>query len=133
MRKGVGQIRFEGRARLVPRVVWQLSRGPIPDGMLVCHRCDNPPCVEIDHLFLGTSKDNSQDMVRKGRAPSIRGEKSVLAKCSEEQIREIKNLAQKGVLLKEIAIMYGYHRAHVSRIVNGKRWAHVKSSGSKES
>lgn len=130
MSKGVGQIRFEGRARLVPRVVWELSCGPIPHGILVCHHCDNPACVELSHLFLGTPKDNSQDMVRKGRSPQMRGEKSGRSKCSEEQIREIKRLAESGMLLKDIAPMFGYHRAHVSRIVNGKRWAHVLS-GSK--
>ena len=49
------------------RWAWEIFRGPVPDGLLVCHTCDNPPCCNPDHLFLGTPKDNAQDAVKKGR------------------------------------------------------------------
>ena len=71
------------------RVAYRNMVEPIPDGMCVCHKCDNPSCVNPDHLFLGTHQDNMKDMYRKGRnVPSI-GEKNWRAKLTEENIREI--------------------------------------------
>lgn len=64
---GYGRLSFQRKALGAHRVAWQLVNGPIPDGMLVCHRCDNPPCVRADHLFLGTQSDNIADMWAKGR------------------------------------------------------------------
>ena len=65
--KGYGAIYCEGKVADTHRVSWEINRGPIPTGMFVCHRCDNPPCINIDHLFLGTVRDNNRDMVAKGR------------------------------------------------------------------
>ncbi len=68
-KKGYGQITIEpGRTMLAHRLAWELARGPIPDGLSVCHHCDNPPCCRPDHLFLGTRADNNRDMEQKGRA-----------------------------------------------------------------
>lgn len=67
MPNGYGHVAFLGRMRLAHRVAYELTHGPIPEGMLVCHRCDNPPCTDPEHLFLGTHSDNVQDMLRKGR------------------------------------------------------------------
>lgn len=66
--RGYGQRKVGGKMQYVHRLEWEKHHGPIPRGMRVCHTCDNPPCHEITHLFLGTAKDNSQDMVRKGRS-----------------------------------------------------------------
>lgn len=66
-RSGHRTISFQGRTRLVHRVTWLITHGPIPDGLCVLHRCDNPPCVNVTHLFLGTVGDNNADRDAKGR------------------------------------------------------------------
>ncbi len=68
--QGYGRIRVGGRRSTgAHRFAWEIVRGPVPDGLFVCHRCDNPPCVRPDHLFLGTASDNAWDCARKGRRP----------------------------------------------------------------
>lgn len=62
-----GQVKYNGKTRQVHRVSWQINFGEIPEGLCVCHHCDNPPCVRPDHLFLGTNYHNTMDSVRKGR------------------------------------------------------------------
>lgn len=64
---GYGRLSRDGQRWYVHRWVWTLANGPIPEGMQVCHRCDNPPCFRLDHLFLGTQLDNMHDKVSKGR------------------------------------------------------------------
>lgn len=68
--RGYGMIGVDqgGRSELTHRVAWALANGPIPDGVQVCHSCDNPPCCNVEHLFLGTAHENMQDMARKGRS-----------------------------------------------------------------
>jgi hypothetical protein len=67
MARGYGRLRVNGRQMLAHRVAWERANGPIPEGYVICHRCDNPPCVNVDHLFLGTQRDNVYDMCAKGR------------------------------------------------------------------
>lgn len=103
------------------RFAYDLLVKPIPSGMFVCHRCDNRPCVNPDHLFLGTAADNSADMVRKGRSPRARGEKSGKAKLTDAEVREILRRRSAGDLCRSIAADFGVHPAHVSRIATGQR------------
>lgn len=110
------------------RAAWVLEYGPIPDGVCVLHRCDNPLCVRPDHLFLGTHKDNSQDMVRKGRHAlhgkgAHSGERHHLAKITDATAREIRSSPETG---RAMASRLGLSEAQVSRIRTGRRWAHLR-------
>lgn len=66
-RKGQGVVRYNGRNWVTSRLAWYLKHGQIPKGIFVCHKCDNPSCINPDHLFLGTPGDNIRDMIEKGR------------------------------------------------------------------
>lgn len=125
-RHGHGQfgLSHHGSMRAIPahRVSWQLTFGVIPNGLYVCHKCDNPSCVRPDHLFLGTQKDNMQDAVAKGRM--ARGER--LGKLTETQIKEIRSLFQTTSLTqKELAEHFEISRANMHRILHRKVWTHI--------
>lgn len=90
---GYGVISSKGRKRMAHRVSYEIANGPIPDGMLVCHRCDNPKCVRPDHLFLGTSRDNAQDAASKGR---VSNQNKFRTACKRGHPLVEGNLANKG-------------------------------------
>ncbi len=116
--RGYGAFTIGGRGVQAHRVAWELARGLIPAGMLVCHACDNPPCVRPDHLFLGTQSDNMCDMAAKGRHPYPRGEDHHQARLSNADRAEIRRLyAAGGVTQAAIADRFGVCPSHVSRIV----------------
>jgi hypothetical protein len=98
------------------RVAWMLYRGSIPNGLQVCHHCDTPGCVNPEHLFIGTPKDNIADCACKDRIQH--GESHYNAKLSEDDIREIRASA---LTQKELATHYGVDPSHVSRIKTGDR------------
>lgn len=109
------------------RVSWEIAHGPIPEGMQVCHRCDNPPCVRPDHLFLGTHLDNMRDRNAKGRQSrdgSTPGENSTSAKLTDEQVKDIRDrYLAGGVLQQDLAAEYNISQTQISRIVRGVRRA----------
>lgn len=88
---GYGRISFKGRCRLTTRVMWEVTYGKIPSKMLVCHKCDNPSCVNPEHLFLGTNKDNVQDMINKKRKVILCGDKHPRSKIGREDVVDIRN------------------------------------------
>ena len=114
---GYGAIGIDNKVKRAHRVAWQAYVGDIPDGMAVLHRCDNPPCINPDHLYLGTKADNSLDMVRKGR--SAAGERHSQARLSEAQVSEIRALHAAGMTQSEIARRFVVSSGYVSQVVNG--------------
>ncbi len=99
------------------RVAWELVNGPIPEGLCVLHKCDNPPCCNPEHLFLGTKRDNTNDMVAKGRLKT--GTQLPQSKLTPQAVRFIrKSSATQAVL----AAHYGVSQATISMVRNGHYW-----------
>lgn len=99
-----------GAKRGAHRIAWAMSNGTIPDGMGVCHHCDNPRCVRPEHLFLGTNADNLGDAARKDR---------MSRKLSRENVAEIRALSERGIPHVTIAGMYDVATSTVSRVARG--------------
>ncbi|HXI16419.1 MAG TPA: HNH endonuclease [Chloroflexota bacterium] len=112
-----------GKMTMAHRLSWEMHNGPIPAGLHVCHKCDNPPCVNPDHLFTGTVKRNSEDMVAKGR--SQRGTTHWRAQLSEDDVRAIRTRYGSGEGQRALASEYGIHWMTVFRVIHRKLWAHV--------
>lgn len=125
--RGYGSFWTGGRSVKAHRFAWELHNGPVPEGMLVCHTCDNPTCCNVEHLFLGTNADNSDDKVAKGRQAAVRGERQGNAKLSEKNIETIRILLVDGLSQRKIAVMFGIDQTTVSKINRGKNWRHVKA------
>lgn len=125
-RDGYGEFNFgDGRRSVAHRAAWELLRGPIPDGLYVCHRCDNPPCVNPDHLFLGTAKDNERDKESKGRRESRAGENNGNAALTEGQVHAVRAAAARGDADEVIGERYGVAAATVRGIRTGRDWKSV--------
>lgn len=117
----VSHIKASGRMRLsTHRLSYELFRGPIPDGMQVCHTCDNRECCNPDHLFLGTPADNARDAAMKGR--TVAGSDHAHAKLTQDIADEIRRLSEVGEKQSEIARRFGITQAAVSLIVTGRTW-----------
>lgn len=122
-RDGRGCLTWNGRTEAAYRVAWIITNGPIPDEMWVCHACDNPPCVRPDHLFLGTPRDNTQDMWTKGRGytgPRRRryGEQHPQTRYTDAQIAEWRARSEAGETQAELVRSTGVSQSQMSRILN---------------
>jgi len=118
------------KTMLAHRYAWTITNGPIPAGMNVCHRCDNPPCVRADHLFLETPTGNHADKVAKNRQAkgervTNRGTNSGMAKLTDADVLDIRRLYAEGVQQIELAPRYGISQGQISKIVLRKTWAHI--------
>ena len=119
---GYGTLTVEGRTVAAHRTSWNEFRGPIPRGLRVLHHCDVRPCINPDHLFLGTHGQNMSDMVCKGR--SLVGSRNHNAKLLEADIAEIWRLREAGETQKAIGQRFGVSQVKISQILLGKAWRH---------
>lgn len=106
-----------------PRVSWEIHNGAIPDGLIVMHTCDNPPCVNPDHLRLGTYAENSADMKNKRRQSY--GTRRWNARLTDDKVREIRRRAAAGEDSYKLGPEYGVDPSHIRSIVRRRFWAHV--------
>jgi hypothetical protein len=118
---GYGLTKHNGKTSLAHRVAYILTKGPIPEGLGILHRCDNPPCCNPEHLFTGTQKDNYADA--RGKDRHTRGQRSSNAKLDEAAVRDIRSAS---VPLLQLAKKYGVRFSLVWRVKKGLAWTHVQ-------
>lgn len=126
--RGYGYIKWQGKRWFAHRLAWTLEKGAIPDGMHVLHKCDNPSCFNVEHLFIGTHQDNMTDKVNKGRVgtrPSGAEHSRKMAKLDADKVKLVVDRLLAGASGREVAKEFGIHFGTVSDITNGKTWKHV--------
>lgn len=120
---GYGNIKVNGKTISASRIAWELANGAIPDGMHICHTCDNPACVAIAHLFPGTHQDNMADKNAKGRV-SV-GERNA-SKLITSQVIEIRELYKAGhISIPQLAARFGVANTTVHSIIHRRKWKHI--------
>jgi hypothetical protein len=125
-----GRVTVRGFQFVAHRLAWENASGlEIPPGMLICHHCDNPPCIRGEHLFLGTKRDNAVDAQRKGRLfplPVRRGEAHLMAKLKESDVEQIRDLFDSGRFSKlRLARLYSVSWTAIDDLLHRRRWASV--------
>lgn len=127
-RHGYGCFKINKKNILEHRYIWEQSYGIIPKNMCVLHHCDNPACINIEHLFLGTHADNVADKVSKNR--QAKGDNHGRSKLNEKTVIEILCKIQNKEFnsIVEIAKKYKCSRFIISKIINGKNWKHITNN-----
>ena len=136
MPNGYGKVTVNKKTWLAHRYSFYKSNGEIPKNMHVCHKCDNRLCINPEHLFLGTRKDNMQDMINKNRqnfsglrtngwnekanAKKPKGQNHYMCKHSDELISKIRKLAEIGIRQIDIAQMFGLRQGYISNVIHGR-------------
>ena len=127
--KGYGRFQVGGRVERAHRFAYELASGPIPEGMLVLHKCDNPPCVRPSHLFVGTPSDNTNDMLlRKGRwrrPRTLAGVRNHSARLNDDAVRDARARYADGEAMATLASEHGVSISAMRRAVSGATWSHV--------
>ncbi len=123
---GYGQVRYKGKDLGTHKLSWMLHKGEVPDGFKVCHHCDNPPCVNPGHLFVGTNKDNIDDANRKGRLARLAGSLNGWARMDEARVSAMrKEWVPYKMPAWKLAEKYGLSLTQTERILRHEAWAHV--------
>lgn len=127
---GYGYVAFRRKSWGAHRVSYTLFKGEIGPGLLVCHTCDNPACVNPEHLWMGTNSDNNKDMVAKGRGRCnrLKGTGHHLCKLTDDKVREIRRRYASGEMQKNLRTEFGLSLGHISDIISGKKWAHIPAT-----
>lgn len=121
---GYGIATYQKHRMVASRVAYELTHGPIPPGLHVLHRCDNPPCCRPSHLFLGTATDNTNDRVAKGR--SAKGSQLPHARLNEAAVKEIRRLHETtSITAVGLAAQFRVHPATIHYAIHRRTWKHV--------
>lgn len=123
--RGYGVMAMNGAMYRVHRFSWELHNGPIPKGLMVCHRCDNPSCVRPDHLYAGSAKQNMHDCLSRGRYPyrfALENPKSKLTPNDVRMIREVYPTVQ----APQLARRYGVHKKTIYDVIHRRSWLSVE-------
>ena len=123
--KGYGVFRIIGGTIRAHRFSYLLKHGAIPDCLMVLHKCDNPACVNPDHLYLGTARENAVDMFERN-PPNRRGVLSKRSKLNDDKVRAIISLSRSGLSNMELGVMFNVHNSTISKVVLRKEWNHVQ-------
>lgn len=114
------------KTQLAHRVSWIIHNGLIPDGMKVCHSCDNPPCVNPEHLWLGTQADNVLDAAKKHRMVGFKGSKNNASKLTESQVLEIRKIFDEShITIAQLTRLFPVSRPVIQGIVDRRFWTHI--------
>lgn len=129
---GYGLMMIRGRREMAHRVSWVIHNGPVPKGLWVLHCCDNPPCTNPKHLFLGTIHDNLNDMRSKGRGyvpQTRRGGDCTLAKLTSKDVRFILALPRERGVATRIAKRLSVNASTIQKVMDRKTWKHISVGG----
>lgn len=124
--KGYPKITRDFKTQLMVRYLWEQKNGRLPEneGLLSCHKCDNPRCINTDHIFFGTQKENIEDMIKKGR--NLKGERNPGAKLTDDLVRYIRNSNLSSDEKKTFCKENNITRTLFYLVKQGKKWKHIK-------